>query len=187
MRIPSCVGIEVLLISTAPVHAQDAQPWSLEGIWRVAVSAEGDAKEIFGGELDGAVFLFQKGDLIVATRNSKIHKGPYKAATSKNEMFSIDFTWNEKTVHGLGILKDSSITLAFDRSGAPRPAGLLLDKPALALLRLEKQTDTKPSSALSANELKWIRSAADDFLIAFVKRDQSTYYQLVRCQPSIEG
>src|SRR5262249_41015986 len=101
MRRLSLICVAILLSTFAPTPAQDAKGPAIDGIWRVTVSAEGDVKDIFGGKLDGAVFIFQANDLVIVTKNSEVHKGPYKVAASKDGMFSIDFKWNGKPVQGL--------------------------------------------------------------------------------------
>jgi hypothetical protein len=179
MRKLSWVCVGILLSTVAATPAQDAKAQAVDGIWRVTLSAEGDVKDIFNGPLDGAVFIFQTGDLVIVTKKSELHKGPCKVTAGKDGMFDIDFKWNGKAAQGLGLLDGGKITLCFDRNGGPRPTALVLDKPALALLRLEKQTGSKNASVVPDDELKWIRSVANDFLLAFVKRDYQTYRKLV--------
>jgi uncharacterized protein (TIGR03067 family) len=163
------------------LRAEDAEKEQdrLQGVWRVKAAAEGDAETIFGGELQDAVLIFNKAELILVTNHGKIHKGAFSVKAAEKGLSAIDFTWAGKVVQGVYAVKKAGVVLCFDRSGRERPAGLLVggDRPSLALVHIEKQAGA--DVGLSDRETKWARDLANDYLAAFLVKGWQTYHRMM--------
>jgi hypothetical protein len=183
------IPVVAAVLSLAPLRADEPSPADklLQGVWRVKVSAEGDAESLFSGELQDAVFVFNKSELTVVTRQNKIYKGAFTAAPGKGEAFTLDFVWSEKKVQGLLAQKKSGVVLCFDKSGKERPASFQMDseRPTLALVQLEKLAPDKAANVLSEKETKWVRGFADDFMAALIKEEKRTFRPMLSAEDGL--
>jgi hypothetical protein len=173
------IPVVAAVFSLASLRADEPSPADklTQGVWRVKVSAEGDAESLFSGELQDAVFVFNKSELTIVTRQNKIYKGAFTAAPGKGDAFTLDFVWGDKKVQGLLAQKKSGVVLCFDKSGKERPVSFQMDseRPTLALVQLEKLAPDKAADVLSEKETKWVRGFADDFMAALGKGVRETY------------